>query len=365
MEILKGNTTHHRNIASLQHGASFQGAWNVIFQYKVLLTIGAGYLLLVRILRYQRISRTNARFPTRQSLAKMTVKEAQEIVMDIGQYEMPFFQKKGLSFALFRTYGIPTISSLLVETTMFTKPESASKRYVDTYTLMSEQVAREVGSKGWVEATSRMNCIHQRYQVAGKISNEDMIYTLALFAGETIAWIDRYDWRHLSEVEKCALAIYWSFQGEAMGIVWRGLPTFDAGKKWKDGLHFLEEWLDWATDYETRYMLPADTNFQTAEQTTAILLWVMPDVLKPFGKKAVTALMDDRLRISMKYPPAPSWLISSIRGVLQARAFLIRNFFLPRFYWTRNVNVMKEADENGKFFSLVRLLRLMLRMLIN
>ena len=205
-----------------------------------------------------------------------------------------------------------------------------------------------------MEATARMNCIHARYQAKGRIANEDMIYTLALFAGETIGWIERFDWRGLSDVERCALAVYWGLQGEAMGIVWRGLPTYDAGKKWRDGLHFLEEWLGWAEDYEVRCMVPAETNHKTAEQTTAILLWTLPEVVKPFGKTVVTALMDDRLRVAMKYPPAPGWLVSSIRGVLRARAFLIRNFLLPRFYWTRNRTMTEEPDKNGRFFSLVR-----------
>lgn len=44
-----------------------------------------------------------------------------------------------------------------------------------------------------------------KYQKAGKISNEDMIYTLALFALEPARWIKRYEWRELTDLEYCSL----------------------------------------------------------------------------------------------------------------------------------------------------------------
>lgn len=50
-------------------------------------------------------------------------------------------------------------------------------------------------------AIARMNWLHGRYQKAGKISNDDMLYTLALFLLEPERWIRLYEWRDLTEME--------------------------------------------------------------------------------------------------------------------------------------------------------------------
>ena len=50
-----------------------------------------------------------------------------------------------------------------------------------------------------------MNFLHSRYQKAGKISNDDMLYTLSLFILEVESWIKMYEWRELTEMEACAL----------------------------------------------------------------------------------------------------------------------------------------------------------------
>jgi len=55
---------------------------------------------------------------------------------------------------------------------------------------------------------ARMNYIHSRYQKAGKISNNDMLYTLSVFITEPISWVDKYEWRVMSDAEKNALATH-------------------------------------------------------------------------------------------------------------------------------------------------------------
>ena len=190
----------------------------------------------------------------------MTIREAQLVINSISELEFPFTHEKGLQFALFRTYGIPTISSLLASTSLFSNCATASKRYTDTAVLVAEFVGREYGSPQWVAATSRMNCLHGLYQREGKISDQDMLYTLALFAREPLAWIDRWEWRKLNEVERNAIGVFWSAIGEAMGIEFRGLPTRDAGKGFADGLEFLEQLCNWAEEYEKKYMVPNEKN---------------------------------------------------------------------------------------------------------
>jgi hypothetical protein len=58
-----------------------------------------------------------------------------------------------------------------------------------------------------ISALSRINYIHGIYQKDGLISNDDMLYTLSLFAVEPRNWIARYEWRDLTDMELCALYV--------------------------------------------------------------------------------------------------------------------------------------------------------------
>lgn len=76
------------------------------------------YTILCRALRYQRVRRMHSKhaYRTREDMAHMTTEEAFEIQRNLMHCEFPFTMTKALQFALFRTYGIPTISKLLVQT---------------------------------------------------------------------------------------------------------------------------------------------------------------------------------------------------------------------------------------------------------
>lgn len=232
----------------------------------------------------------------------MTNSDAFFIQQAIVELEFPFIFEKALQFALFRTYGIPTISKLLVQTSQFSEPATATKRYADTTVLITEFAIFPPESERVHEAIARVNYIHSCYQKAGKISNDDMLYTLALFACEPYRWVARYEWRELEDLEKCAIGTFWKSIGDAMGIGYEKLRSGGEGEEgWTDGLHWLDEIAEWSEEYEKKYMVPAESNKETAEQTVAILLWGLPGSLKPFGKKVVSTLMDDRLRTAMMY----------------------------------------------------------------
>jgi hypothetical protein len=323
-------------------------ASHIILQQRFLISAVLSYLFIVRLLRYRREDESFKEFPSRASLSKMTFQQAEKIQNRLSQLEFPFTFEKALQFALFRTYGIPTISKLLVHTSQFSAQSTASKRYADTAVLIAEFLTQPWGSTRWLEGISRMNCIHLEYQKAGKISNDDMLYTLAMFAGEPYKWIARYEWRELSTVEKCAVGTWWKGVGEAMNIEFKGLPGHDSGRGWKDGMEWLEELMVWTESYEAGVMLPDDKSAQVAEQTVAILLWTLPSSMKPFGRNVVSSLMDDRLRAAMKIAPSPSWLISSKDILFAIRRILLRHFSLPRFIPL--INVSLEPSKQGTFF---------------
>ena len=230
----------------------------------------------------------------------MTNEDAFFVQQIIGELEFPFTFEKSLQFALFRTYGIPTISKLLVDTRQFSQSATSTKRYTDTVLLVEEFAGYHPHSERSIEAINRMNYIHHVYRKSGKILDDDMLYTLSLFAGEPVRWIDRYEWRKLADFEKCAIGTFWKAIGDAMGIGYEKLPSGGkGGKGWSDGLEWLEEVMIWAGGYEKEFMVPNETNNKTAADTVAILLWSVPKWMKPFGKKIVCALMDDILRKAM------------------------------------------------------------------
>jgi len=74
--------------------------------------------------------------------------------------------------------------------------------------LISEFSANPPGSERANAAIARMNYIHSMYQKSGLISNDDLLYTLSLFAVEPERWINRFEWRSLTEMELCALYVH-------------------------------------------------------------------------------------------------------------------------------------------------------------
>lgn len=266
------------------------------------LLFGLSYLTLVAFFRRYHLRSTICKhsYPTRASFASMSNEDAYLIQQNLAEIEFPFIFEKSLQFALFRTYGIPTISKLLVQTSQFSEEGTASKRYADTTVLLAEFIGYHPTSARSMEAIGRMNYIHSQYQKSGKILHDDLLYTLALFAGEPIRWIDHYEWRKLRDFEKCAISTFWKAIGDAMGIEYSNLRSGGkGGEGWTDGLQWLEELNEWSADYERRSMVPDKNNQKTADQTVAILLYSMPRLMKPHGRRVVSALMDDRLRTAM------------------------------------------------------------------
>ena len=232
----------------------------------------------------------------------MTNEDAFRIQQGLSELEFPFTFEKSLQFALFRTYGIPTVSKLLVQTGQLSEASTASKRYADTVLLIAEFLGYHPTSARSVEAIGRMNYIHSQYQKSGKILDDDLLYTLALFATEPARWIDQYEWRKLEDFEKCAIGTFWKAMGDAMCIKYSDLRSGgEGGEGWKDGLQWLDDLKEWSTDFEKRCMVPDKNNHKTAEQTVAILLYSIPGFMKSQGRRIVHALMDDRLMAAMMY----------------------------------------------------------------
>lgn len=289
---------------------------NPAFQQWTLLLVPAllGYLCLVLFLRHRRARDLQKRFSPagRASFARMTTDEAHAVLKDLTELEFPKLFGFSIIFALFKvratvlvvqlrltytmqTYGIPSVSSLLVATGQLADTETASKRIADTGVLLLEFALNAPTSERTIQAIARMNFLHARYQKAGKITNDDLLYTLSLFALEPSRWVEKYEWRCLTDLELCACGTFWKSMGDAMEISYKNLPS----REWKDGLHWLHEVEGWSKTYEESHMVPASTNKQLADSHVEILCINVPPRFLGLCKKMISVLLGERLRKAM------------------------------------------------------------------
>ena len=96
---------------------------------------------------------------------------------------------QSLSFALYRTYAVPSIGRLLKQTGEFT--ERTQKRYDDTALILDTVLEHGLASEPGRTTIRRMNQMHGAYP----ISNDDKRYVLCTFVTSPIRWIDRYSFR--------------------------------------------------------------------------------------------------------------------------------------------------------------------------
>ncbi|KAL4807880.1 streptococcal 67 kDa myosin-cross-reactive antigen like family-domain-containing protein [Aspergillus unguis] len=311
----------------------------------------AAYLLIQRTLRYRRLKslhRIYARYTTREQMATMTDHDAFEIQKQMLVKEFPSASLKALQFALFRTYGIPSISSLLLKTSQFSNAATSFKRYADTGALIGQFMAFDPASERAQTAIARTKYLHIGYRSSGKILESDMLYTLSLFALEPIRFIEEFEWRSLTELEKCAIGTYWKSLGDALEISFQELPSGPHG--FQDGLVFLQELREWSLRYEEQYMQPNPTNKEVADKTMDVLVYSLPGWLKPVGVKMASCVMDERLREAMMYPRPSKPYRAFFKTFMAFRKFFLRHLALPRSHFNRIDIFTDEPNEFGRYY---------------
>jgi hypothetical protein len=144
-----------------------------------------------------------------------------EINRNLTTYEFPWDLLQALSFALFRTYAVPSIGGLLDRTGAFT--DDTQKRYDDTSLPLEVPLIDGLDSPRGRAAIRRINQMHRRYD----ISNDDMVYVLSTFVVVPKRWLDAYGWRQLTALEVRASVRYFQELGRLMGI--RDIPATYGG----------------------------------------------------------------------------------------------------------------------------------------
>jgi len=262
-------------------------------------------------------------------LESITPEEAQQIIHVSSLYDMPMIDYYALSFALFKTYAIPSISKVLANTKEFSSKELVSKRYADTEILIGtwlncpmsghfdinqKSEKAEVDPRAMI-ALARVNWLHSHYQ----ISNGEYLFTLSLFILEPIKWAKQFGWRELSPLECQAFFVFWKEIGKRMNI--------------KDIPETLEDFMRFHIAYSEENMIPNTTNRDVAGYTIDELLHSVPTTfgIKALATRILICILDEPIRVSMMQPAQPKYLRLLSRGLLKASGYWHRYLCLPRF----------------------------------
>lgn len=233
----------------------------------------------------------------------------EEISRIAAMYEFPWDSQQALSFALFRTYAVPSVGQLLYDTGEFAA--DTQKRHDDTAVILETIADQGMESPDGRAGVRRMNQMHGSYD----ISNDDMRYVLSTFVVTPVRWIERYGWRRGTEAERTAAVRYYQRLGSLMGI--KDIPADYDG---------FAELMD-SYERET-YVFDAKAR-AVADSTLALFVTFYPRPLRPAMRRFSIALLDDHLREAFDYPKPSALMRRLAHGSLVARGRLVR-FFPPR-----------------------------------
>lgn len=230
----------------------------------------------------------------------------EQIVRITAAHEFPWDVVQSLSFALFRTYAVPSIGVLLHDTGEFT--ERTQKRYDDTTLILDALGEHGIGSAAGRTAIRRMNQMHGMYD----ISNDDMRYVLTTFVAVPIRWIDAYGWRPLLEVEKVASANYYREIGRLMAI--KDIPA-----TWQDSTAAMDV-------YEAEHFAYDPRARRVAEATLRLMATFPPNHLAPSRAviRSSYAFMDDPLLDAFRFPHPTRAERAAARAAMRVRASWLR-----------------------------------------
>lgn len=226
-----------------------------------------------------------------------------EIYRNLTTYEFPWDFNQALSFALFRTYAVPSIGSLLDATGAFT--ETTQKRYDDTSILLEVPLLQGFDSAEGKAAIRRINQMHRMYD----ISNDDFRYVLSTFVVVPQRWIQAYGWRQLTDDELLASVRYYQALGRHMGI--KDIPgTYGEFETLMDS-------------YEAEHFAFDPGGRRVADATMDLLASFYPSFAKPAVELFSRCLMDEPLLAAFRYPEPGNLARKISVGALRGRARLL------------------------------------------
>ncbi|EFQ82646.1 hypothetical protein HMPREF0063_11855 [Aeromicrobium marinum DSM 15272] len=226
------------------------------------------------------------------------------IAQILALHEFPWDLQQALSFALFRTYAVPSIGRLLYDTGQFTT--DTQKRHDDTVLVLESVLDHGTESADGRAAIRRMNQMHGSYD----ISNDDMRYVLATFVVMPVRWIADHGYRPLTATEIDATTRYYARLGALMGI--KDLPEDYVG------------FSDLLDAYEAEHFVYDPKSRAVADSTLELLVSFYPRPLRGAVELFSRSLMDQPLLDAFGYERPPGWAVSASRRALRLRAAFVR-----------------------------------------
>lgn len=233
-------------------------------------------------------------------------RDTQRITQLSGEVDFAFDVQVSLELALFRTYGIPSISKVLDATGEF--EHRGQKRVDDTALILGEILQGPDTARGR-RAVRQLNKIHSAYE----ISNDDYLYTLCTFVVQPTRWIERFGWRPLSKQELDATVVTYRRMGQLMNI--KELP-----ESYEGFARFLDE-------YEREHFRFAESNQRVALATLRVFEGQLPERARGWFRQVALSLIDEPLLRALGLPLPAKRVRQAVEGALRARARVLR--FVP------------------------------------
>ncbi|MEV0990840.1 oxygenase MpaB family protein [Streptomyces sp. NPDC049949] len=255
--------------------------------------------------------RRNGRFALRDQLLTLDPEgDHLEIYRISAGLEFPFDYLRGMELALLRTFAIPSIAALLDATGEFAC--AGQRRYDDTFLLMGALVRFGCDSSEGRTALRTINRAHSWY----RISNDDMLYTLAAFVLEPVRWIDRFGWRPLTRHERHAAFHLYRDIGHRLAI--RDLP----------GTY--EELASFYDQYGNAHQRPTPAGHRVAEAALHVMACWFPAPLRYAAKKTALAVLAPPVCTALGYQRPPAVLVHTVAFALRVRARWLRHLCSAR-----------------------------------
>ncbi|KAI1772263.1 hypothetical protein F4818DRAFT_180839 [Hypoxylon cercidicola] len=280
-------------------------------------TVVACYLTLVQVLRFRALRAMERKYAAYAADPyALSYRQAAEIMRLHQLRDTPFLFYFGTQWALVKSYGMATGTPLLVRTRQLCDPARVGRRAEDTAVVLLELLVGDIDSERGRRAAARLNWMHARY--AARIVEADYVHTMALFVLEPARWIDRYDWRPLTRLEKVAYFVYWKELARRMGFAHLVPDTLEALERWKRA-------------YEAEHMYFIPENRVVTESTVGLFMRGVPRFLHGFVRALFVSFIDEKpVRDALGFPEPPRWAAVLTPAFLRLRGFVIRHFFLPR-----------------------------------
>jgi hypothetical protein len=236
--------------------------------------------------------------------------DALEVHQLVCAHEFPWDTLQALSFALFRTYAVPSIGALLDRTGELVA--RTPKRYEDTGLLLDAVLEHGPDSTPGRQALRRVNAMHAPHD----IPDDEMRYVLSTFVVMPVRWNADFGWRPFTEREVLASVAYHRELGRRMGI--RDLPATYG------------DWERLLDDHEAEHFAPDPGGRRVADATLEHFTSFPLHRRLPrrLVLAAARALMDDPLLAALEYERPPAVLRAAVRAGLRGRARVVR--WLPR-----------------------------------